>query len=119
LAWAGYLGGPFEDRSGGLITFEAADDDSAPNAEGTESPILLISHALLGSTMWKPHSATGWNGRYWARTSNPQLVGPAPGLTRFGSRSSLLVSLQRFLGYSDAAFRTRFRGLSAAPVGTR
>lgn len=28
----GYLGGPFEDRTGGLITFEAAGDDRAQTA---------------------------------------------------------------------------------------
>ena len=40
LGLGGYLGGPFEDRSGGLITFEAADEDSAQSAVDSDPFVL-------------------------------------------------------------------------------
>jgi uncharacterized protein YciI len=33
---AGYLGGPFADRTGGLITFQADDDQQAQHAVNTD-----------------------------------------------------------------------------------
>jgi uncharacterized protein YciI len=36
LGLSGYLGGPFQDRTGGLITFEAADRGEAERAVSTD-----------------------------------------------------------------------------------
>ena len=44
-----YLGGPFEDRTGGLITFRAVDDAQAERAVAADPFVregLLVSHWL-------------------------------------------------------------------------
>lgn len=48
LGLAGYLGGPFADRSGGLITFEAEDDEHAGSAVSSDP---FVVEGLL-ETYW-------------------------------------------------------------------
>lgn len=57
LALSGYLGGPFADRSGGLITFEAR---SAGQAEEFVNGDPFLRQGLLGSWWleeWLPEPA--------------------------------------------------------------
>jgi uncharacterized protein YciI len=52
----GYLGGPFHDRSGGLITFEADDEEHARSAVNSDPFVpdgLLHAYWLKG---WTPQS---------------------------------------------------------------
>jgi uncharacterized protein YciI len=54
LGLPGYLGGPFEDRTGGLITFEAQDGDQARRAVDADPFVregLLEEHWLK---QWTP-----------------------------------------------------------------
>ena len=54
LGLAGYLGGPFADRTGGLITFQADDDQQAQRAVDTDPFVqegLLKAHWLK---QWTP-----------------------------------------------------------------
>jgi uncharacterized protein YciI len=54
LRLTGYLGGPFEDRTGGLITFEAEDRERARRAVDTDPFVqegLLEAHWLK---LWTP-----------------------------------------------------------------
>jgi uncharacterized protein len=50
LGLPGYLGGPFADRSGGLITFEA---DSLEQAEGIIAADPFVREELLESSLVK------------------------------------------------------------------
>jgi uncharacterized protein YciI len=54
LGLPGYLGGPFADRTGGLITFQADDDHQAQRAVATDPFVqegLLKAHWLK---QWTP-----------------------------------------------------------------
>jgi uncharacterized protein YciI len=54
LALPGYLGGPFADRSGGLITFEAASLEAAERIIATDA---FVRQQLLESSIvrqWMP-----------------------------------------------------------------
>ena len=54
LRLPGYLGGPFEDRTGGLITFQAEDGEHARRAVDTDPFLqegLLAAHWLK---QWTP-----------------------------------------------------------------
>jgi uncharacterized protein YciI len=54
LSLPGYVGGPFEDRSGGLITFDAEDLDAAKLAVKTDP---FVQEGLLGPywlKQWAP-----------------------------------------------------------------
>jgi hypothetical protein len=51
--------------------------------------------------------APGANGRYWARTSDPQLVEPAPWLPRFRGAFLVFLSLQVF--HTEGASRVAAR----------
>jgi uncharacterized protein YciI len=54
LALSGYLGGPFADRSGGLITFEAASLEAAERIIATDA---FVRQQLLESSIvkqWMP-----------------------------------------------------------------
>ena len=54
LGLTGYLGGPFADRTGGLITFQADDDQQAQHAVDTDPFMqegLLKAHWLK---QWTP-----------------------------------------------------------------
>jgi uncharacterized protein len=54
LGLPGYLGGPFEDRTGGLVTFEAQDGDRARRAVDADPFVqegLLEAHWLK---QWTP-----------------------------------------------------------------
>ena len=54
LGLAGYMGGPFADRSGGLITFEI---DSLEEAEGIIAADPFVREGLLESSVakqWMP-----------------------------------------------------------------
>ena len=55
IAAAGYLGGPFADRSGGLITFEA---NSRERAEKMTSHDPFALHGLLGRHWLKEWAIT-------------------------------------------------------------
>ena len=60
LRLPGYLGGPFQDRTGGLITFQAQDDEHARRAVDTDpfrQAGLLEAHWLK---QWTPMRATRW-----------------------------------------------------------
>ena len=50
LRLGGYLGGPFEDRSGGLITFEAEDKEAAQRAVDSDP---FVSEGALESYVLK------------------------------------------------------------------
>lgn len=53
LGLAGYLGGPFEDRSGGLITFEAQDHDRARR--------LVEADPFVQEDLLEERSLKGWH----------------------------------------------------------
>jgi uncharacterized protein len=55
IAAAGYLGGPFADRSGGLITFEA---NSRERAEQLVTQDPFARHGLLGCHWLKEWAIT-------------------------------------------------------------
>jgi hypothetical protein len=59
LGLPGYLGGPFEDRTGGLITFEAQDGDRA-------SPTVAVCCVVAGSGCVEP-----WLDGVGARLTRP------------------------------------------------
>ena len=61
LRLPGYLGGPFEDRTGGLITFQAEDGERARRAVDTRSvPAGGAAGGALAQAMDPPVSATRW-----------------------------------------------------------
>jgi uncharacterized protein YciI len=51
LGLPGYLGGPFQDRTGGLITFEADDDQTAKQAVDADP---FVTEGLL-EVHWLKH----------------------------------------------------------------
>jgi uncharacterized protein YciI len=53
LGLNGYLGGPFEDRTGGLITFQADDDQQAQRAVDTDP---FVQEGLLKAHWFKQWS---------------------------------------------------------------
>ena len=50
----GYLGGPFEDRSGGLITFEAGDEENAKRVVNSDPFALGGLLETYWVKRWKP-----------------------------------------------------------------
>jgi uncharacterized protein YciI len=58
LRLPGYLGGPFEDRTGGLITFQAEDGERARHAVDTDPFVQEGSWRCTGSNSGRPSERT-------------------------------------------------------------
>ena len=56
LHFDGYLSGPFEDRSGGLITFETDDDERARSAVNSDPFVLSGLLETYWLKRWAPES---------------------------------------------------------------
>jgi hypothetical protein len=65
LGLAGYLGGPFADRSGGLIAFQAA--------SGVEAELLVTNDPFLAEDLLEHH----WMKEWLTRMSPPAAAGAA------------------------------------------
>jgi hypothetical protein len=72
-----------------------------------------------GTQKEKPLHDRGFPWAVLGSNQDPQLVEPAPVLTRFRDRCSLLLSLQRIARFRQRRVRARLRGFSAPLVSTR